>query len=101
MLFIYTTSTDIEKARELSEVLIQKKWATAVNFWPTHSVYASHGAPKEGEGVILFIRTLEKHLQDIEDYITASHLGGIPCVASLNVYRINRPYKEQVMAHIN
>jgi len=84
MLFIYTTSTDIEKARELSEVLIQKKWATAVNFWPTHSVYASHGAPKEGEGVILFIRTL-----------------GIPCVASLNVYRINRPYKEQVMAHIN
>ncbi len=101
MLFIYTTSTNLEKAKELAETLIQRKWAAAVNYWPTHSIYSSHGETKEGEGVVLFIRTLEKHLQDIEDFITASHLGGIPCVAAVNVYRINRPYKEQVMAHIN
>lgn len=100
MLFIYTTSTDQEKARELAKILVEKKWAAAVNFWPTKSIYVSKGEAKEGEGVILFIRTLEKHLQDIEDYLTASHLGGTPCVASLSVYRINRHYKEHLVEHI-
>ena len=100
MIFIYTTSTTAEKAKELAETLVQRKWASAVNFWPTQSVYSARGEAKEGEGVVLFIRTLEKHLQDIEDFITASHIGGIPCVAAVNVYRINRPYKEQIMTHI-
>lgn len=100
MIFIYTTATTEQKAKELARALVERKWAVAVNFWPTRSVYLARGEVREGEGVVLFIRTLEKHLQSIEDFLAESHLGGTPCVASVNVYRINRPYKEHVVGHI-
>lgn len=96
MIFVYTTAPTIEEGKKLSREIIQKKLASAVNFWPTLSLYSWHGAVKEGEGSVLFIRTLEKHLQEIEDLI-ASMTKGTPCVAAIDVKRINRHYKEQMV----
>lgn len=94
MIFIYTTCPNLEEAKKLSKLIVDKKLASAVNMWPAHSIYCWKGECKEGEGVVLFIRTLETKLQEIEDLAAAQSSGGIPCVATLDVRRINRGYKE-------
>jgi uncharacterized protein involved in tolerance to divalent cations len=96
MIFVYTTCTSMDEGRELSQNLISKKLASAVNFWPAHSVFSAKGQLREGTGSVLFIRTLEKHLQEIEDLI-ADTMKGIPCIAALDVKRINRHYKEHMV----
>ncbi|MBI5733187.1 divalent-cation tolerance protein CutA [Candidatus Jorgensenbacteria bacterium] len=97
MIFIYTTSPNLEEAKKLAEVIIDKKLASAVNLWPTQSIYMWKGEKREGEGAVLFIRTLESKLQEIEDLIGTHNMHGIPCVAAVDVRRINRHYKEHLV----
>ncbi len=97
MIFIYTTSPSLEEAKKLADEIISRRYASAVNYWPTKSVFMVKGERREGEGAVLFIRSLEKRLQDIEDLITAHHGTAIPCVAAVGVDRLNRHYKEHLV----
>ena len=94
MILIYTTCPNMDEAKRIGKVIINRRLASAVNAWPAHSAFCWKDEFREGEGAVVLIRTLEKKLQEIEDLLAAELKGGIPCIASFNVYRINRPYKE-------
>ncbi len=96
MIFVYTTVPNMDAGKALSRNIIEKKLASAVNIWPTQSVYTWQGKVKEGEGCVLFIRTLEKNIQLIEDLID-SNASNIPCVAAIDVKRINHRYREEMV----
>lgn len=94
MIFIYTTCKDTTEAQKLSEMLVQRKLASCVNIWPIGSIYAGEDGLKEEKEAAMLIKTIEMKLQQIEDFLSENHSYSIPCIATFDVRRINRPYKE-------
>lgn len=94
MVFIYSTCRDIEEARKLSKLIVEKKVAACVNMWPIESCYTWEGAMKCENEYALIIKTNESKIQDIEDMIHENHSYSTPIVAAIDVKRINRVYKE-------
>ena len=43
MVFIYSTCRDIEEARKLSKLMVERKIAACVNMWPIESCYTWEG----------------------------------------------------------
>ena len=94
MISIYTTCQNVDEAKKLGKLVVEKKMASCVNIWPIESIYWWQGAVKEEQEAGLYIKTLENKLQAVEDLISSNHAYSVPMIATSNIYRINRPYKE-------
>lgn len=94
MVFIYSTCRDLEEARRISKLIVEKRIAACVNMWPIESCYTWEGALKCESEHALLIKTNESKVQDIEDIIQENHSYSTPVVATVDVRRVNRAYKE-------
>lgn len=101
MVFIYSTCRDVEEARRLSKLIVEKKIAACVNMWPIESCYIWEAAMKCENEYALLIKTNESKVQDIEDIIHQNHSYSTPIVAAIDVKRINRAYREWMSGVIN
>jgi periplasmic divalent cation tolerance protein len=99
MVIIYTTCKDVEEAKKLGKLIIERKLAACVNIWPIDSIYFWEGALAEDTEVALFIKTLESKIPDVEDLISANHSYSTPFVGAIEVRRLNRAYREW-MTHV-
>ncbi len=101
MVFVYTTCANVERAKDLGKLLVEKKMAACVDFWPVGSMYYWKGELKAVSQAMLLVTTLESKLAAIEDTISANHGYSAPLIAGVDVRRINHPYKtwmSEVMA---
>lgn len=94
MIFIYTTCQNPDEARKIGNLIIAKKLAACVNIWPIESIYPWKGEVRHDDESALLIKTIEAKLQEIEDLIQSNHSYSVPCIATIDIKRINRPYKE-------
>lgn len=94
MVFIYTTCRDAEEAKKIGELMVSRHLAACVDLWPVESCYEWEGALKCEKEYAVLIKTNEAKVQDIEDLIAANHSYQIPCIATVDVRRLNRAYKE-------
>lgn len=94
MVLIYTTCHDEESARKLAGMIVEKKLASCVNIWRIGSIFKWEGQLKEEKEVAVLIKTVETKVQQIEDFISSIREYAIPFVGVLNVFRVNREYKE-------
>lgn len=98
MIFIYVPCQSVEEAKIISRVLIQKKLAGRVDIMPTESIYQRGGVIEEVPRATMIIMTIDKRIQDIEDTIKEQFQNRIPCVASITLYRLNREFKDWLIA---
>jgi len=94
MVLIYSTCRDVEEARKLSKLFVEKKVVACVDMWPVESCYIWEGALKCENEYALLIKTNESKVQDVEDIIHQNHSYSVPVVATVDVRRVNRDYKE-------
>ncbi|MFH1769319.1 MAG: divalent-cation tolerance protein CutA [Parcubacteria group bacterium] len=94
MLIIYTTCANVDEAKRLSKLIIDKKLAACVNFWPVGSMYKWEGEFKAVSETMMSIKTFESKRQEVEDLISVKHTYSSPMIAGVDIRRINRPYKE-------
>lgn len=94
MVFIYTTCRDINQAKELGRRILKARVASCVNIWPIESIYAWEGGIKEDQEAVLLIKTNEPKVADLETFLVKNHTYTVPLVATVNVHRLNREYKE-------
>jgi len=94
MVFVYTTCRDVNQAKELGKRIINARVASCVNIWPIESVYTWEGELKEDQEAALLIKTNEPKVADLESFLVKNHTYTIPLVATMNVHRLNREYKE-------
>ncbi len=94
MVFIYSTCQNVEEARKLSKLIVERKIAACVNAWPIESCYTWEGKMKCENEYALLIKTNESKVQDVEDLIQQNHSYSTPIVAAVDVRRVNRAYKE-------
>ncbi len=94
MVFVYSTCRDVEEARKLSQLIVERKIAACVSTWPIESCYMWEGAMKCENEYALLIKTNEPKIQDVEDLINQNHAYSMPLIAAVDVRRLNRAYKE-------
>lgn len=100
MVFIYTTCGNPREARKLGGMLVEKKLAGCVNIWPIESIYAWKGEIKEDDEAVLLIKTIESKVAEIENLILKNHSYSTPIIATIDLHRINREYKEWLMGWV-
>ncbi|MEK7134683.1 MAG: divalent cation tolerance protein CutA [Patescibacteria group bacterium] len=95
MILIYTTCRDTAEAVKIGQLIIEQKMAIAVNLWPIQSLRAGDGGTAVSEReAILIVKTNEQKVQDVENLILKNHTYAIPFIGVINLYRVNREYKE-------
>ena len=94
MVFIYNTARDVDNARELGKKIVKARVAACVNIWPMESIYFSDGKLVEDKEAVLFIKTNEPKMAEIENFLIKHHTYTTPIVAAIDVKRLNRQYKE-------
>jgi len=75
--------------------------AGKVDIMPTNSVTRENGGVVETTGATMIIMTIDKHIQGVEDIIREHYHGGVPCMASITLYRLNRDFKDWLIASTN
>lgn len=100
MVFIYTTCENMDEAKKLGGLIISKKIAACVDFWPISSCYNWENGQKCVEQAMLLITTFEAKLEDLNQIISDNHTYSVPLIAGVDVRRINHPYKEWMMKEI-
>lgn len=100
MVFIYTTCENMDEAKKLGGIIIEKKIAACVDFWPISSCYNWEGSMKCVDQAMLLVTTFELKLDGVTELINENHTYSIPLIAGVDVRRINHPYKEWMMKEI-
>ena len=94
MIFIYVPCQNLDTAKTIARLLIEKRMAGKVDIMSTNSVSQENGGVVESMGATMIIMTIDKHVQDIEDIVREYHQGDIPCMATISLYRLNRDFKD-------
>jgi len=98
MIFIYVPCQNLDTARIIANLLVEKRMAGKIDIMPTNSVTRENGGVIEAPGATMIIMTIDKHIQGVEDIIREHYQGGVPCMASITLYRLNRDFKDWLIA---
>ena len=98
MIFIYVPCQNLDMAKTIAKLLVEKRMAGKVDIMPTNSVTRENGGMVEAQGATMIIMTIDKHVQDIEDIVREHYHDGVPCMATISLYRLNRDFKDWLIA---
>lgn len=93
MVFIYTGCATEVEAKALAKLIIDKKMAACVDFWPITSMYKWQGEVKEVPQIAMLITTLESKTEEVTELISNNHSYSTPLIADIDIRRMNRAYK--------
>jgi len=91
---MYVPCQNIDTAKIIGKILIEKSMAGKIDVIPIHSIYKVEGGVTMVPRVVMIIKTVDKHIQGIEDIIREHQQDGVPCIASITLYRLNRDFKD-------
>ena len=98
MVFLYVPCKNIEEAKTISKLMVQQRVAGRIDIVPTQSVFQGDNGLEETEGAAMIVKALDKKVQDVEDIVREHHKDRIPCIATFMLYRLNREFKEWLVA---
>ncbi len=97
MIFVYTTVANKDEGEKIAKLLLEGKLAACVNMWPITSMYLWEGEMKNENEQVLIVKTSEEKFQMIEEVIKKNHSYDVPCVAALDVKRVNPEFRAWVV----
>ena len=101
MIFIYVPCQNLDTAKIIAKALVEKRMAGKVDVMPTQSIFRVADPPSgeaggviEVSGATLIIMTIDRHIQGIEDIVREHYQDGVPCMATIALFRLNRDFKD-------
>ena len=98
MIFIYVPCQNLDTAKTIAKVLVEKRMAGKVDIMPTNSFSRDNDKVAEVSGATMIIMTIDKHVQGVEDIVREYYQDGVPCMATITLYRLNRDFKDWLIA---
>ena len=87
---VYMTCKDIEEAKKISRILLQKKLAACTNILGSMlSMYEWEGKLEEGEECVLIAKTRPEIFDSLKEEVLALHSYTCPCILLLPVLEGN------------
>lgn len=87
----------MDEAKQLGSLIIEKKIAACVDFWPISSCYNWEGSFQYVSQAMILITTFESKIDQVNQIISDNHSYSVPLIAGVDVRRINHTYKEWMM----
>lgn len=91
MILFYVPCKDNKEAKKIAKELLKEKLIACANIIPSTSIYEWENKIVEKDEVILIIKTLDKHEEDVKTKIKELHSYDIPSIIRI-VGRINIEY---------
>jgi len=101
MIFVYVPCQDFDTAKNIAGILVEKRMAGKVDILPVQTVYSQNGGTAVASRAVMIIKTIDKHVQGIEDVVRENYHDGVPCVAVISLYRLNREFKDWLIESIS
>ena len=101
MIFIYVPCQNLDTAKTIAKLLVEKRMAGKVDIMPTNSVSLENNGVVETSGATMIIMTTDNHIQGIEDIVREYYHDGVPCIATISLYRLNRDFKDWLIGATN
>ena len=98
MIFIYVPCQSLDTAKSIAKILVDKRMAGKVDIMPTQSVFRVADVVTEVSGATMIIMTIDRHIQGIEDIVREHYQDGVPCMATIALFRLNRDFKDWLIA---
>ena len=98
MIFIYVPCQNIDTAKTIAKILVEKKMAGKVDIMTTDSVSRESSGIIESQGATMIIMTIDRHIQAIEDIVREHYQDGVPCMATIALFRLNRDFKDWLIS---
>lgn len=100
---IYITNPSVETAENIAHQLLEKKLVACANIFPISSVYWWQGNIESDKEVVLIVKTSNKLLPKVSQFVTSIHPYTTPCILYWQV-NANPEYEtwiqEQVLGDI-
>lgn len=100
MILVYVTCKDLEEAKKISKVLLEKRLAACTNFFPVSSMYWWDKSVKLDNEFALVLKTVKEKFREIEKEIKKVHSYELPCIVSLNVDEASKDFLEYIKKEI-
>lgn len=104
MILIYVTCESVKQARQIGKAILKKRLAACVNIFPNMKPIFWWPPKKnkicEDKEVVLIIKTIEKKFKEIEKEIVRLHTYETPCIFSIKVDEVHKPYLDWLMGEI-
>lgn len=100
MILVYVTCKDLEEAKKISKVLLEKRLVACANFFPVNSMYWWEKSVKLDSEFALVLKTVKEKFKDIEKEIRKIHSYECPCIVSLDVDDASKDFLEYIKKEI-
>ena len=88
----------MDTAKTIAKILVEKRMAGKVDIMPTNSFTRGAEGVVEIQGATMIIMTIDRHIQGIEDIVREHYQDGVPCMATIALFRLNRDFKDWLIA---
>lgn len=94
---VYAVFADAGEAERIGRAVVEERLAACVNMLgSTLSIYRWNGAVETASEVVAIFKTVEDQADALITRIASLHSYDVPCVASLPIDKILRPYADWV-----
>lgn len=100
MIFLYISAKNLEGAKMVAQVLIEKKMAGSVSIFPVQTFSRGPTGFQESAEVGIWVKTIDNKVQEVEDTVRHLYKDKTPCIATFMLYRMNREYKEWLITSV-
>lgn len=105
MILIYITSNSKEEAVKIGRHLLRKRLCGCVNIFenmiPIYWWPPKKGRLEEGKEAVLIVKTLEEKFKEIEKEVKTIHSDKTPCIFSIKVNKVSKPYFDWLVGEMN
>ncbi len=98
---IYITTSNLEEAKTLSKILLDKKLIACSNVFPQmNSFYAWEGKVESSNECVLVLKSFKEKYSLIEEVVLANHSYEIPCLLTLKLENVNKQYLDWMKSQV-
>ena len=92
MIHIYVTYPKPSEAKRISNLILKKRLAACIDFFPVTTRYWWQGKIVNGKEIVTFIATQKNYYKSIETLIKKHHSYKVPCILELPILRVYKKY---------
>lgn len=95
---VFVTTANFENARQISKILVTEKLAACCSILQNvTSIFGWDDTIHERNEYMIFIKTTEKRLVDLEERVRQMHSDDVPEIISINIDKASDTYMQWLM----
>lgn len=82
---LYITNDSVAEAKEIAKHLLEKRMIGCANIFPITALYWWEGKIKDGDEVVLIVKTTSDRVEEVRGEIARIHPFDAPCILKIDV----------------